>query len=86
MYESHINIRLKLHTSRDDEDRKIEMWGKMPHVMPSSQWLACSSHSARVCVCVCGVPRYVIIDSRTAVEEYNDSNDGCRDQHLCVDS
>lgn len=40
----------------------------------------------KLCVCVRGVPGYVIIDGGTAVEEYNDSNDGCRDQHLCVDS
>lgn len=37
------------------------------------------------CMCVC-VPRYVIIHSGTAIEEYDDSHDGCRDQHLCVDS
>lgn len=38
-----------------------------------------------LCKCVCCVPRYVVIDGGTAVEEHNDSNDGRRDQHLCVD-
>lgn len=36
-------------------------------------------------VFVSPVPWYVIVHCGTAVEEYDDSDDGCRDQHLCVD-
>ena len=58
------------------------MSNKMCHILKA---LYDSSRDI-VCVCVRCVPRDVIVYSGTAVEEYNDSNDGCRDQHLCVDS
>lgn len=30
-------------------------------------------------------PRYVIINCGTTIQEHNDSDDGCWDEHLCVD-
>lgn len=32
------------------------------------------------------LPGYVVVNSGTAIKKHNDSNDGGRDEHLCVDT